>query len=95
MYLEVFWRLGEKVQMWLKELKIAVIQKDMQKLDSLLQDIPTIKDTKEIEEVLYLLKQATHDFEQLRDETRLSMEQVKKTLIFWTPHTPKQVQNLI
>ena len=68
--------------MWLKDLKIAVIQKDTKSLDKLLDDIPTLKDSKEIEEALYLLKEATKIVLTLKNETAISMQQMKKNIDF-------------
>ena len=68
--------------MWLKKLKIAVIQKDTDSLNMLLDSIPELKDEAEIEEVLYLLTEATSTYEKLRDDTSSSMKQIKQNLKF-------------
>ncbi len=68
--------------MWLKKLKIAVIQKDTKSLDVLLNDIPTLEDAKEIEEALYLLQEAQKIVQTLKDETASSMLQMKKNIDF-------------
>ncbi|WP_297484104.1 hypothetical protein [Sulfurimonas sp.] len=68
--------------MWLKKLKIAVIQKDTKSLDVLLDDIPALEDAKEIEEALYLLQEAQKIVQTLKDETASSMLQMKKNIDF-------------
>jgi len=68
--------------MWVKKLKIAVIQKDIKSLDVLLNDIPALGDAKEIEEALYLLQEAQKIVQGLKDETASSMLQVKKNIDF-------------
>ncbi len=68
--------------MWLNQLKIAIVQKDMKLLASLLSDIPALEDKKEIENALYLLKEATTLMESLKNETAASMAQVKKNIDF-------------
>ena len=68
--------------MWLKKLKIAVIQKDTKSLDVLLDDIPALEDAKEIEEALYLLQEAQKIVQNLKDETASSMLQMKKNIDF-------------
>ncbi|WP_297431706.1 hypothetical protein [Sulfurimonas sp.] len=68
--------------MWLKKLKIAVIQKDTKSLDVLLNDIPTLEDAKEIEEALYLLQEAQKIVQTFKDETASSMLQMKKNIDF-------------
>ena len=74
--------LGEKLRMWLKKLKIAVVQKDIKSLDTLLNDIPTLKDMKEMEEALYLLQEAQRIIQILKNETTVSMSQIKKNIDF-------------
>lgn len=82
MYLKVFWKHGERPRMWLNQLKIAVVQKDMELLSSLLDDIPTLEDAKDIETALYLLQEAASITQQLKDETATSMTQIKKNIDF-------------
>ncbi|MDT8338162.1 MAG: hypothetical protein RQ763_03065 [Sulfurimonas sp.] len=68
--------------MWLNKLKIAVIEKNPNALDKLLDDIPQLKNPKEIEEATYLLKEATVLMNSLKDQTKASMKQIKKNLDF-------------
>ena len=44
--------------------------------------LPQLKDKKEIEEALYLLKEADRLIHTLKDETSASMKQIKKNLDF-------------
>ncbi len=74
--------LGEKLRMWLKKLKIAVVQKDTKSLEVLLDDIPTLEDAKEIEKARYLLQEAQKIVQNLKDETGASMAQMKKNIDF-------------
>ncbi len=68
--------------MWLNQLKVAVVQKDTELLGSLLENIPTLEDAKEIETAIYLLQEATTLTQQLKDETAASMKQIKKNIDF-------------
>ena len=68
--------------MWLNQLKIAIVQKDVQHLESLLNDIPQLEDLKEIENALYLLQEASNLIQSLKDETASSMKQIKKNIDF-------------
>jgi hypothetical protein len=68
--------------MWLNRLKVAVVQKDIDLLDSLLDELPALKNPKEIEEALYLLKEASSILHKLKDETSESMIQMKKNIDF-------------
>ena len=66
--------------MWLNQLKVAVVQRDTELLSSLLDDIPTLEDAQDIETALYLLQEATTIMQQLKDETAVSMKQIKKNI---------------
>jgi hypothetical protein len=68
--------------MWLKELKIAVIEKDTDKFQLLLDDIPELSDPKEIEEALYLIKAVKEILYTLKNETQNNMIQIKKNIQF-------------
>ena len=68
--------------MWLNQLKVAVVQKDTELLSSLLDNIPTLEDAKDIETTLYLLNEATTLTQELKDETATSMKQIKKNIDF-------------
>lgn len=68
--------------MWLNKLKIAIIEKDTKLLDELLNNLPELSDPKEIEQALYLLREATELLYTLKDETQHSMEQIQKNLKF-------------
>ena len=45
--------------MWLNNLKIAIIEKDTRLLDELLDNLPQLSDPKEIEQAIYLLREAS------------------------------------
>lgn len=68
--------------MWLTKLKIAIVQKDTDLLNTLLEDIPKLQDAQEIESALYLLREATELMHILKDETENSMKQLKKNLTY-------------
>lgn len=68
--------------MWLNQLKVAVVQKDLKSLERLLDDIPTLDDPKEIENVNYLLAEAMEIVKSLQDETSDAMRQIQKNIKF-------------
>jgi len=68
--------------MWVNQLKIAIVQKDMKLLDSLLSDIPQFNNAKDIETAQYLLREATNLVVSLKNETGKTMIQVKKNIDF-------------
>ena len=59
---------------------MAVVQRDTELLSSLLDDIPTLEDAQDIETAIYLLQEATTIMQQLKDETAVSMKQIKKNI---------------
>jgi hypothetical protein len=68
--------------MWLTKLKIAIIEKNTDALSILMDDIPKLSSSEDIEQVIYLLKEATALVTTLKDETSASMKQMKANLNF-------------
>ncbi|PNV83023.1 MAG: hypothetical protein C0627_07385 [Sulfurimonas sp.] len=68
--------------MWLTKLKIAIVEKNPNALSKLLSDVPQLENQKEIEEALFLLREATALMKNLKEETQASMRQMKKNLDF-------------
>ena len=68
--------------MWLDKLKIAIIEKNIESLTLLLNDIPVLENSKDREQVLYLLKEATAVFTNLKNEVAINMGKIKKNLLF-------------
>ncbi|MDD2652041.1 MAG: hypothetical protein PHX44_03210 [Sulfurimonas sp.] len=68
--------------MWLGKLKIAVVEGDVASLQKLLGSVPQLKEKEEMQEALYLLKEATFQIQKLKDETLISMQQMKKNIAF-------------
>jgi hypothetical protein len=68
--------------MWLNALKVAVVEKDTNKFENLLKDIPTYTDKKKIEEALFLIEAAKEILVTLKSETKASMIKVKKHMDF-------------
>lgn len=80
--------------MWLGKLKIAVIENDAASLQKLLSDIPQIEDKKEMQEALFFLKEATFQMQKLKDETLISMQQMKKNIAFLQSTDSRSFKNL-
>ena len=68
--------------MWLTKLKIAVVEKNTDNINILLDDIPKLEDSQEIQTALYLLKEASDLVNSLQDETKKSMDKIQKNLKF-------------
>ena len=68
--------------MWLTSLKIAIVEKNTDSLGKLLDELPELTDQEEIEQAVYLLREASKLLHTLKDETSASMKQIKKNLQF-------------
>ena len=82
MYLKLFLKHGEKVQMWHNKLKIAIVNKDTDAIKNLLDGMPEFSDISKIEEAMYLLKEASALAKTLQDEVSSSMKQIKQNINF-------------
>lgn len=82
MFSKLFWKHGERLQMWINKLKIAIIEKNTEAIDGLLDDIPELDSAEEIEEAVYLLREAAELIHTLKNETSQSMRQIKKNIDF-------------
>jgi hypothetical protein len=68
--------------MWLRELKIAIATEDIALLDSLLLDVPQLKDAKDAQSAVILLAQAKELLEAKKSEAQSAMQQIKKNINF-------------
>lgn len=66
--------------MWLTRLQIAIIEKNTEELEKLLDETPEFKNMAEVESAMYLLGEAKVLLESLKDETLLAMKQLKKNI---------------
>ena len=79
-----------KQQIWLKELKGAVVQKNVTQIETLLENIPSFNTPKEMQTTLYLLEEAKRVVESLKKETAISMAQMKKNIDFLSSATAEK-----
>jgi hypothetical protein len=70
--------------MWLTKLKIAIIEKNTDALDALLDDIPQLSEAEDIEQAIYLLREASELLYTLQNETKISMGKIKKNHSIFT-----------
>jgi len=68
--------------MWLTKIKIAIVEKNSDKLNLLLDEVPKFENKQDMEEAMYLLREAAELIYTLRDETKQSMKQMKKNINF-------------
>ena len=75
-------RRGERQRMWLKELKIAIIEKDLVKINDLMDSLPHLQTPQEFDEAQHLIKEALTILQNLKNTTKSSMIQMKKNIEF-------------
>ena len=68
--------------MWLNELKIAIIEQNIDKLNELMGTLPELTQQEDIEMALSLISEATILVTGLRDDTYASMIQMQKNINF-------------
>lgn len=79
--------------MWLTNFKIALIEKNTKKLSELMEEVPQLEKLEDVEQAIFLLKQATELVESLKNETALSMQKIKTHILFLqSTQTPKQTK---
>jgi hypothetical protein len=66
--------------MWLNQLTIAIVEKDTDKIDELLINIPTFDNVDDMRSAQALLKECLVLLHTLKDETASSMKQLKKNI---------------
>ncbi len=69
---------GKRVQMWLKKLQIAIIEKNPERISALIADMPKFKSVSEMQSASSLIKEALKLICQLKDETGETLEKLKK-----------------
>ena len=68
--------------MWLKSLKIAIVEKNTEKINELMDSIPTLENDAEVQEAIYLLRAAWELVLSFQNDIQKSMSQMKKNLDF-------------
>ena len=67
---------------WLDSLKVAIVSKNARQIAELMDVMPQFDSLKKMEEAYFLLQQASVLLHQLKDETLLQMNQIKKNIDF-------------
>jgi len=80
--------------MWLNELKTALVLKDIEKLNTLLDSVPPLDKQTDIQEAIYLLDEAKKVVLQAQDELLSSMQKIKKNIEFLNATKPQDYKNL-
>ena len=80
--------------MWLNELKIAIVEKNTDKLNSLMDEVPKLTDKKDLDSAICLLAEATDLVSVLKNKTQVSMTQMQKNIKFLRVTEAKKVSTL-
>ena len=67
---------------WLSELKVAIVSKKPQQISYLIDTMPSFEKVEEMQEALYLIKEAYTLMNELKNETLGQREQIKKNIDF-------------
>jgi len=68
--------------MWLTSLQIAIVEKNTDNIDDLVNNMPKFDNVKDMQTASYLLKEAAVIIYTLQDETKKTMNKMKKNLKF-------------
>ena len=67
---------------WLSELKVAIVSNEPQKISTLIESMPTFETLEEMQEALYLIKEAYVIMNELKSETLAKRDQIRKNIEF-------------
>lgn len=82
MFLKGSQKLGEKLQMWLTKLKIAIVEQDTDLINKLLDEVPNFSEVEDAQKAMHLLREASILLHTLKDETSQNMKQIKRNTSF-------------
>jgi hypothetical protein len=68
--------------MWLNEFKVALVTKDIAKLQNLMDTIPKFDSVEEMQEALFLINDARKIVTALKQQTILDMKKIKQNINF-------------
>ena len=68
--------------MWLNQLKIAIVEKNTEKLTALMDDLPKLTAAEDVDMAVHLLDEATALVTKLRSDLGDSMVQMQKNIKF-------------
>jgi len=68
--------------MWLNKFKIAIVEKNADAIDKLLDEVPEFSSKRDIREAMFLMREGTEVLYKLKDETSEVISQLKKNIDF-------------
>ena len=82
MFLESLTLRGKKLQMWINKFKAALIQKDTDAINTLLDEVPSFSSKEDIKQAMFLMQEATQLLYTLQNKIILSKKQIKQNINF-------------
>lgn len=67
---------------WLRELRIAVIEKNIEKVDALTFELPHFETLQDKKDALFLLKEALDILQNAKEDTKKVLSQLRKNIDF-------------
>jgi len=80
--------------MWLKKLRLAIIEQNPKLIDSLVQDMPKFEDVDDMKQASALISEALKLLHRLKNETGTSLKQLKKHKDFLESTMQSQINRL-
>jgi len=68
--------------MWIIKFKIALLEKDIDSIDTLLDSVPEFSNREDAEQAMYLIQQGMELVYNLQDDLGKSMRQMKQSINF-------------
>ncbi len=68
--------------MWLNKFKIAIVEKNADEIDKLLDEVPKFSNKRDTQEAMFLMSEGTKVLYQLKDEAGEIISQLKKNIDF-------------
>ncbi len=80
--------------MWLSKLKIALVLEEIERISSLLDEMPQFDTIEQMEEAAFLLQQSKTLLEQKKIQTAQTLQQLKNSLDFLKSTETQQAHSL-
>jgi len=82
MFLESLMLHGKKLQMWINKFKVALIQKDTDSINALLDEVPNFSKKEDVKQAMFLMQEAATLLYTLQDDITLAKKQIKQNINF-------------
>ncbi len=94
MFSKVCLKHGERPVTWANKLTVAIATQNTKQIEELTHTLPEFSNLEEMQEALYLIKEAYSVMQKLKDETARQLQQIKKNIDFLESTSPRQKNRL-